>query len=117
MALLAATAREVVPAQLMPGTDSPPLTLHGRPYLTTPRDVTCRSGGVPSAVLGAAKEAPVMAIGTVKWFDPNRGYGFIRTEQGEDVFVYSSAVQASGLQSLQDGQAVEFDLQLGPKGP
>jgi len=58
-----------------------------------------------------------MAIGTVKWFDPNRGYGFIRTEQGEDVFVYSSAVQASGLQSLQDGQAVEFDLQLGPKGP
>ena len=58
-----------------------------------------------------------MAIGTVKWFDPNRGYGFIRPEQGEDVFVHISAVQASGLEALQDGQAVEFDIQQGPKGP
>ena len=58
-----------------------------------------------------------MASGTVKWFDPNRGYGFIRPEQGEDVFVHISAVQASGLQSLQDGQAVEFDIQPGRKGP
>jgi CspA family cold shock protein len=58
-----------------------------------------------------------MASGTVKWFDSNRGYGFIRPEQGEDVFVHVSAVQASGLQSLQDGQAVEFDIQQGPKGP
>jgi CspA family cold shock protein len=58
-----------------------------------------------------------MAIGTVKWFDPNRGYGFIRPEQGEDVFVHISAVQASGLQTLQDDQAVEFDIQQGPKGP
>ena len=58
-----------------------------------------------------------MASGTVKWFDPNRGYGFIRPEQGEDVFVHLSAVQASGLQSLQEGQAVEFDIQQGPKGP
>jgi CspA family cold shock protein len=46
-----------------------------------------------------------MARGTVKWFDPNRGYGFIRPEQGEDVFVHISAVQASGLQTLQEGQA------------
>jgi CspA family cold shock protein len=58
-----------------------------------------------------------MASGTVKWFDPNRGYGFIRPEQGEDVFVHISAVQASGLQTLQEGQAVEFDIQQGPKGP
>jgi CspA family cold shock protein len=58
-----------------------------------------------------------MASGTVKWFDPNRGYGFIRPEQGEDVFVHISAVQASGLQTLQEGQAVEFDLQQGRKGP
>jgi cold shock protein len=58
-----------------------------------------------------------MASGTVKWFDPNRGYGFIRPEQGEDVFVHISAVQASGLQTLQDGQAVEFDIQPGRKGP
>ena len=58
-----------------------------------------------------------MASGTVKWFDPNRGYGFIRPDQGEDVFVHISAVQASGLQTLQDGQAVEFDIEQGPKGP
>jgi CspA family cold shock protein len=58
-----------------------------------------------------------MASGTVKWFDPNRGYGFIRPEQGSDVFVHISAVHASGLQTLQDGQAVQFDLQPGPKGP
>ena len=58
-----------------------------------------------------------MASGTVKWFDPNRGYGFIRPEQGEDVFVHISAVQASGLQTLQDGPAVEFDIQPGRKGP
>jgi CspA family cold shock protein len=44
-----------------------------------------------------------MASGTVKWFDPNRGYGFIRPEQGEDVFVHVSALQASGLQMLQEG--------------
>jgi CspA family cold shock protein len=57
-----------------------------------------------------------MASGTVKWFDANRGYGFIRPEQGEDVFVHVSAVQASGLQTLQEGQAVEFDLEQGRKG-
>ena len=57
-----------------------------------------------------------MASGTVKWFDPNRGYGFIRPEQGEDVFVHITAVQASGLPTLQDGQAVEFDIVEGPKG-
>jgi cold shock protein len=76
----------------------------------------CLSGGVPSTVLGAVKEAAVMASGTVKWFDPNRGYGFIRPKQGEDVFVHLSAVQASGLQTLQEGQAVEFDIEQGRKG-
>ena len=57
-----------------------------------------------------------MASGTVKWFDSNRGYGFIRPEQGEDVFVHISAVEASGLQTLQEGQAVEFEVTEGPKG-
>jgi CspA family cold shock protein len=57
-----------------------------------------------------------MASGTVKWFDTNRGYGFIQPEQGEDVFVHISAVQASGLQTLQEGQAVEFDVEQGRKG-
>jgi len=58
-----------------------------------------------------------MATGTVKWFDPNRGYGFIRPEQGEDVFVHISALQASGLETLQEGQAVEFDIEQRRKGP
>jgi CspA family cold shock protein len=56
-----------------------------------------------------------VASGTVKWFDPNRGYGFIRPEQGEDVFVHISAVQAGGLQTLQEGQVVEFDIEQGRK--
>jgi cold shock protein len=51
-----------------------------------------------------------METGTVKWFAPNRGYGFIRPEQGKDVFVHVSVVQASGLQTLQEGQTVEFDI-------
>jgi cold shock protein len=57
-----------------------------------------------------------MASGTVKWFDPNRGYGFIQPEQGDDVSVHISAVQASGLQTLQEGEAVEFDIEQGRKG-
>jgi cold shock protein len=61
-----------------------------------------------------------MASGTVKWFDPNKGYGFIRPDHGSDasdVFVYISALQASGLQTLQEGEAVEFDIEQGRKGP
>ena len=58
-----------------------------------------------------------MASGTVKWFDPNRGYGFIRPERGEDVFVHVSAVEASGLQTLQESQSVEFDIEQGRKEP
>ena len=51
-----------------------------------------------------------MAGGTVKWFDPNRGYGFIRPEQGEDVFVHISAVERAGLEGLGEGQELEFNL-------
>jgi CspA family cold shock protein len=57
-----------------------------------------------------------MAIGTVKWFDPNRGYGFIQPEQGEDVFVHVTALEGSGMESLQEGQTVEFDIEQGQKG-
>jgi cold shock protein len=52
-----------------------------------------------------------MASGTVKWFDPNRGYGFIQPEQGEDVFVHVTALEGSGMESLQEGQTVEFDIE------
>jgi cold shock protein len=57
-----------------------------------------------------------MASGTVKWFDPNKGYGFIRSDHGGDVFVHVIALQASGLQTLQEGEAVEFDIEEGRKG-
>jgi len=54
--------------------------------------------------------------GTVKWFNDAKGYGFITTERGEDVFVHFSAIQAQGFRSLAEGSRVEFDLIEGPKG-
>ena len=54
--------------------------------------------------------------GTVKWFNDAKGYGFITTERGEDVFVHFSAIQAQGFRSLAEGSQVEFDLIEGPKG-
>jgi cold shock protein len=56
-----------------------------------------------------------MPIGTVKWFNPNKGYGFIQPESGDDVFVHASTIQNGG--SLEEGQAVEFDITQGRKGP
>lgn len=55
-------------------------------------------------------------IGTVKWFNPEKGFGFIEREEGEDVFVHFSAIQASGFKSLEEGQKVEFEITEGPKG-
>jgi cold shock protein len=54
--------------------------------------------------------------GTVKWFNASKGYGFIQRQTGEDVFVHFSAIQADGYRSLNDGQAVEFEVVRGPKG-
>ena len=57
-----------------------------------------------------------MAQGSVKWFNDAKGYGFISQENGEDVFVHFSAIQSAGYRSLDEGQAVEFDVTPGPKG-
>jgi cold shock protein len=57
-----------------------------------------------------------MTVGTVKWFNADKGYGFIAPESGEDVFVHFSAIQSTGYRSLDEGQAVEFDVTPGPKG-
>lgn len=54
--------------------------------------------------------------GTVKWFNASKGYGFIKPETGEDVFVHYSAIQAEGYKSLEEGQNVEFEVTKGPKG-
>jgi cold shock CspA family protein len=59
---------------------------------------------------------PGMEQGIVKWFNDAKGYGFISRESGEDVFVHSSAIQGNGYRSLQEGQAVTFNVVKGPKG-
>ena len=55
--------------------------------------------------------------GTVKWFNDAKGFGFIEREGGADVFVHHSAIQAEGFKSLAEGQAVEFEVVQGEKGP
>jgi len=61
------------------------------------------------------KEYP-LETGTVKWFNDAKGYGFISRQNGEDVFVHFSAIQAGGFRSLQEGQTVQFEVTKGPKG-
>ncbi len=55
-------------------------------------------------------------LGTVKWFNEKKGYGFIEREGGDDVFVHFSAIQGNGFRTLMEGQQVEFEIQQGPKG-
>ena len=58
-----------------------------------------------------------MASGVVKWFNNEKGYGFIAVDGGDDVFVHYSAIQADGYRSLDENQKVEFEVVQGPKGP
>jgi cold shock CspA family protein len=58
-----------------------------------------------------------MTVGIVKWFNADKGYGFITSEEGEDIFVHFSMIQTTGYRSLNEGQTVEFDVTPGPKGP
>jgi len=57
-----------------------------------------------------------MVQGTVKWFNGQKGYGFITKDDGQDVFVHYSAIQGQGFRSLEEGQRVEFEITQGPKG-
>ncbi|MBI2877106.1 MAG: cold-shock protein [Candidatus Tectomicrobia bacterium] len=57
-----------------------------------------------------------MAKGTVKWFNDQKGYGFITSETGKDVFVHFSSIQGKGFKTLNEGDQVEFEISHGPKG-
>ncbi len=65
----------------------------------------------------AHEEATFMEKGTVKWFNAEKGFGFIERENGDDVFVHFSAIQSEGFKSLDEGQAVTFDVEEGQRGP
>ncbi|MDO8722312.1 MAG: cold shock domain-containing protein [Syntrophales bacterium] len=58
-----------------------------------------------------------MVSGTVKWFNDSKGFGFIATEDGRDVFVHHTSIQGNGFKSLAEGDSVSFDIEKGPKGP
>jgi cold shock protein len=69
--------------------------------------------------LNCPKEANIMTDriqGTVKWFNGDKGFGFIEREGGDDVFVHFSAIQGDGFRNLMEGQRVEFAVEKGPKG-
>lgn len=58
-----------------------------------------------------------MAKGVVKWFNEKKGYGFLSQEDGDDVFVHYTSIKGEGFKTLKEGDAVEFEVQEGPKGP
>jgi cold shock protein len=80
----------------------------------------CSGGGpIPgqTTVGQYKKEGGVKTKGTVKWFNDRKGFGFIRLESGQDVFVHYSALEGDGFKSLKEGETVEFDVVEGAKGP
>src|SRR5579864_8946860 len=81
--------------------------------------VTCATGLETSPIAcGSQKEITTMAVGTVKWFNATKGFGFIAPEDGSsDVFVHQSDIDVQGYRELAEGQRVEFSVEAGQKGP
>jgi CspA family cold shock protein len=71
----------------------------------------------PSEIQFIEKEVKEMAQGTVKWFNDSKGFGFITSEDGSDVFVHHTSIQGNGFKTLAEGDKVSFDTEKGPKGP
>jgi cold shock protein len=79
-------------------------------------EIVCLNKGSNTFVDNPQQEAIIMEQGTVKWFNADKGFGFIEVEGGEDVFVHFSAIQGEGFKSLDEGQKVSFDIEQGQRG-
>jgi len=100
---------------------APPVAIRSGAVLSTSRPLVVEEGQrvfssrIPG-VAEALKEGRTVATGKVKWFNSQKGYGFITTDEGEDVFVHYSAIAGSGFRTLDEGQRVSFEVTQGPKG-
>jgi cold shock protein len=81
------------------------------------RRIGRQAPGTVSPAEASGRRELLVTTGTVKWFNPDKGYGFITREDGPDVFVHFDAIQGEGYRNLNENQKVEFDVTQGPKGP
>jgi len=94
---------------------SSPIALQDLPETQNQQDSASGRSDSSSAI-SKPGNTQKMEQGTVKWFNDAKGFGFISRQNGEDVFVHYSAINSSGFKSLQEGQAVQFNVVKGPKG-